>query len=122
MFLTIRVSVRLFGMVSLLTSDDLSFRRALSGNDIRGKKLCENFRRVLSDATNENSSILYALDGEEICQPKLQYTELVTIAGVSDIPELCSVDSEEKPPPADAYPKLIKSQARSAEIRPAFLP
>jgi hypothetical protein len=29
---------------------------------------------------------------------------------------------EEKQPPADAYPKLIKSQARSAEICPALLP
>jgi hypothetical protein len=99
------------------STDDQDFRRALSGNDAQGKKGCNIFRRVLSDATNENSSRNCSLDGEEICEPTLQYCELVTIAGVSDIPEICRTDQPISPPAAPVMGRAARSISATANAK-----
>ena len=99
---------------------DHGFRRALSGNDVKGKQGCDHFRRAQSDASSKTSSGLCAPDGAEIFETKLKYCELVTIAGVSNIPELCTVDCDIGPPPAPVMGRSVRSVSAPADAKAVF--
>ncbi len=55
---------------------------------------------MLIDSTSEKFTRASAVDGEEIFETNLSYCELVTIAGVSNIPDLCGADHDSRPPAA----------------------
>ncbi len=101
----------------IVSSDDQDFRRALSGNDAKGRQGCDIFRRVLSEATTENPSWPTASDGEEIFETKLPYCELVTIAGVSNIPDLCKADHDVSPPTAPLMGRARRSVSTTANAK-----
>ena len=69
-------------------------RRILSVNDMNVKRIPNLRRSGTSDLTGESSSD----DGIGLITCKMRYSELVTVAGVSDIPELFSIALEEFPP------------------------
>jgi hypothetical protein len=99
----------------ILSNDVQDFRRALSGNDVKGRQGCEFFRRALSDTTTENPSWPCANDREEIFETKLPYCELVTIAGVSNIPDLCQVDHDV--PAAPVKGRAVRSVSATSNAK-----
>jgi hypothetical protein len=85
--------------MSASASQNAKPRRNLSVSDMnapRGNRLRQS---SLSDLTVENSSPSPIEPVLEL-EFQMKYSELVTIAGVSDIPELCSFDEEYGPPSA----------------------
>jgi hypothetical protein len=89
-------------------------RKNLSVSDMNGR-CAHRFRQSsLSDLTDESS---FSSQNEPISELEIQmkYCELVTIAGVSDIPELCPLEDKYEPPTA---PCAGHSASFSARTKP----
>jgi hypothetical protein len=76
-------------------------RRNLSVGDMeRRASSSRKLRASLSDLTDE--TFISAEDSQSECDIKMPYSEIVTIAGVSDIPSLQGQDFDEMPPPPNS--------------------
>jgi hypothetical protein len=78
-----------------------------------GGKACSRMRRPsLSDVPDEFS--VNQLEEPNECDLTMPYSEIVTIPGVSDVPQLHGCDCEELPPP----PSMGRSRKRTRKKKP----
>ncbi len=75
-------------------------RRNLSISDIAGRRGGRVLRRSVSDLTDESSGSGTDIGAGSVFEFQIPYSEMIVIAGVSDVPELWCIQNDDDPPSA----------------------
>jgi hypothetical protein len=94
--------------------------RNLSISDMSGRRGGRALRRSVSDLTDESSGSGTDIGARSDLECQIPYSEMILIAGVSDVPELWRIQDDQDPPSAPIGGRGLRSQRQTANAKAVF--